>query len=145
MAKATSITGTKVLVLLGNDADPVVYAAPCAFTEKSITFAKNGNQTEVPECDDPDVIGWMETDLLSRELRISGGGLLVAQSLPTWLAAWDSDEPVPARVEIHFASDNIISRQGLLHVMQLELVGNRGERAQIRVEAQSHGPMEVVA
>lgn len=142
MALATTVKSGRLRVLLGNSANPIVYTAPCALTEKSWTLAKEVTESQVFDCDDPDAGAWVEGDILSRQIRINGGGLLATESLPTWLDAWHSDAPVPARLEIQTGTGAFTHYTGLIHVTNIELVGNRADgRAQIRIEAASHGAM----
>ena len=142
MAKATTLAGHKIVVLLGNDATPIVYTAPCAFEQKSIEWSKTVNRSDVPDCAEPGAAGWSEADAISRMLRISGGGVLATESVDTWLDAWAEDDPIPARVEIVKSSGTTDVYEGLLHVTSVTIEGNRGERAQLRIEAESHGPFE---
>lgn len=139
MAQATTLAGQKVVVLLGNDANPVVYTAPCAFEQKSIEFQKTVNRTDVPDCDLPDAAGWSVGDAIGRMLRISGGGVLATESVDAWINAWNEDAPVPARVEIVRSSSVTDTWQGMLHVTSVSIEANRGERARLQIEAESHG------
>lgn len=142
MALATTIKSGRLRVLLGNSDTPIVYTAPCAFTDKSWSFAKEVTESQVFDCDNPDAAAWIEGDVLSRQIRINGGGLLATESLPTWLAAWQSNDPIPARLEIQTGASTYVTFTGLIHVTNVEMVGNRTDgRAQIRVEAVSHGEM----
>lgn len=142
MAFGTSIKSGKVLFLLGNSATPIVYTAPCALTEKSLRLQKATTETEMVDCADPDLPGWLEHDVTSRRLSISGGGVLVVEAVPAWLDAFDADGPVAGRVEIHTGSSAIFAYTGLIHVTTLEFVGNSQDgRAQVRIEAESHGVM----
>lgn len=140
MAEATTLPGHKIVVLLGNDATPIVFTAPCAFEQKSVEWQKTVNRADVPDCSAPGAAGWSVGDAIGRMLRISGGGVLATESVDTWLDAWHEDGPVPARVEIIKSSQDTDTYEGLLHVTSVSVEGNRGERAQLRVEAESHGP-----
>ena len=144
MAKAATIKAGKILVKLGNDATPVVFEAPCAFTDKAITWTKTGQDTEVPDCADPDASGWMETDITGRQVRIEGGGVLTSADKEVWRAAWNSDAPVLFRIEEQYAGGTVI-HEGLLHVMEMAVTANRtGGRSELRITAQSDGPVTLV-
>lgn len=144
MALATTVKPGSVRVLLGAAGDPIVYTAPCAFTEKAISFSKDVSDSQVFDCDDTDAAAWIEGDVISRQIRISGGGLLAVQSLQTWLDAYHSDAAVPARLEIQTGAGAgaVLSYTGLIHVTGIEIDANRTDgRAKLRVEAGSHGAM----
>src|SRR5690606_26138271 len=59
MAQATTIKGGKVRVKIGNNATPIVYTAPCGFTQRSITLTKNLNEVSIPDCENPDKVDWI--------------------------------------------------------------------------------------
>jgi len=139
MAQATSFKHDKVVVLLGNDADPIVYTAPCGFTEKSLSFEKEQATTAIPDCTDVGAADWEEHDPIARRVTISGNGVLAEESLATWIAAWESDEPVPAKAQL-IGATNTITLTGLWLVNTLTIEGNKAAgRARISVEMASHG------
>lgn len=141
MVEATRIRQNGVLIKLGNTANPIVYAAPCAFTERSARWEKTTAETDVPDCGDPGLPGWVAVDIISRLLRINGGGILATEAVPVWFDAWDADAAIPARVEVITGPSSTYSYTGLLHVTNLELIGNRSDgTANIRAEGVSTGP-----
>ncbi len=107
MAKPTTIKGGKVRVLLGNGDDPLTYSAPCGFTSKSLTLTKATEDVALPDCDDPDLVPWLGRDVTSLSMAISGEGVLASESVETWLDAWESEDSIPAKVEIQFPAKTI--------------------------------------
>lgn len=140
MAKATTIKGGKFRVLLGDDADPIVYAAPCGFTQRSITLNKGLEEVNIPDCDDPDKIDWLGRDATSLSMSISGEGVLAEQSVETWLDGFDSIEAVPAKVEWEFPTKTI-TWTGFMHIESLEAGAANAGRATLNVSMQSDGEM----
>lgn len=140
MAQATTTKGGKVRVLLGNDANPIVYAAPCGFTSKSLTFNKGLEETQVPDCDDPDKVDWIGRDAVSLSMSVSGEGVLAAESVETWLDAWESIDSVPAKIEVEFQAKTI-TWTGLLHVESFSAEAPNGRRVTSSVSLQSDGEM----
>ena len=140
MVAATTIKGGKVKVLLGNDATPTVYTAPCGFTSKSISLSKALNEVQVPDCDDPDKVDWLGRDSVSLSMGVSGEGVLAAQSVETWLDAWESVDSVPVKVEWEFPAKTI-TYTGRMHVETVESTAPNGQRATISVSMQSDGEM----
>lgn len=141
MAQATTIKGgSGVRVYLGNDADPIEYIAPCGLTEKSLTLTKNTNDVTIPDCDDPDKVDWVGRDTASLSMEISGNGVLAEESVETWLDAWDSINPVPAKVELIFPAKTI-TWTGMVHVGSVEIGGSNGTRATANVQIVSDGEM----
>ncbi len=140
MAQATTIKGGKIRVLLGNDADPIVYSAQCGFTQRSITLTKNLEELNIPDCDDPDKVDWVGRDATSLSMAVSGEGVLASESVDTWLDAFDSIDSIPAKVEWEFPAKTI-TWTGRMHVESMEVGANNGQRATNNVSLQSDGEM----
>lgn len=138
MAQATTIRGGKVRILLGSGTSPIVYAAPCGFTNRSITFTKGLEESNVPDCDDPDKIDWIGRDATSLSISVSGEGVLAFESTDTWDEAWQSLDSVPARIEIEWPAKTVIWT-GRLHIESMELGATNGTRATLNVTMQSDG------
>ncbi len=142
MAQPTTIKGGKVVVTLGKlvgaDFD---YAAPCGFTSKSVTFDKALGETLLPDCEDPDAVGWLARDAESLSMGVSGEGVLAEQSTDTWLDAWHSDESVPVKVAIIFPSKTI-TYTGKMHVSSFSFAAPQSGRVTSSVEMQSDGEMK---
>lgn len=140
MAKATTIKGGKFRVLIGNDASPIVYSAPCGFTQRSITLTKALEEVNVPDCNDPDKIDWLGRDATSLSMSISGEGVLASESVETWLDAFDNVESVPVKVEWEFPAKTI-TWTGSMHAETIEAGAANAGRATLNVSLQSDGEM----
>lgn len=140
MAQATTIKAGKIRVLIGNDATPTVYAAPCGFTQRSITLNKGLNEVQIPDCDDPDAVDWQGRDATSLSMSVSGEGVLASESVETWLDAFDSVESIPVKVEMEFPLKTI-TWTGYMHLESMEVGANNGQRATANISMQSDGKM----
>lgn len=140
MAKPTTTRGGKIRVMLGNDASPQVFSAPCGLSQRSITLSKGLNEVQIPDCDNPDEVTWTGRDASSLSIAISGEGVLASESIVTWVEAWEDVESVDVRVEVEFPVTTYIWT-GKMHVETLEIGANNGERATISVSMQSDGEM----
>ena len=140
MAKPTTTRGGKIRVMLGNDASPQVFSAPCGLSQRSITLSKGLNEIQIPSCDNPDEVTGTGRDASSLSIAISGEGVLAAESIATWVDAWEDVESVDVRVEVEFPVTTYIWT-GKMHVETLEIGANNGERATISVSMQSDGEM----
>lgn len=140
MAKPTTTRGGKIRVMLGNDASPQVFSAPCGLSQRSITLSKGLNEVQIPDCDNPDEVTWTGRDASSLSIAISGEGVLASESIVTWVEAWEDVESVDVRVEVEFPVTTYIWT-GKMHVETLEIGANNGERATISVSLQSDGEM----
>jgi hypothetical protein len=106
MAQPTTTKGGRFRVLL-ETATPGTFAAPCGFLSKSLTLTKGLEEVLLPDCDDPDMVPWAGQDATSLSMGISGEGVLAAESVETWLDAWESPESVNAKIEIEFAAKTV--------------------------------------
>ncbi|UGX87122.1 phage tail tube protein [Phyllobacterium meliloti] len=140
MAQPTTIKGGKVRVFIGNNATPIVYTAPCGFTSKSITLSKGLEEVRLPDCANPDKVDWLGRDATSLSMAISGEGVLTAESVDTWLSAFESVDSVNAKVEWEFPA-KLITWTGKMHVETIEVGAPNGQRATQTVSLQSDGEM----
>lgn len=139
MAQPTTIKGGKVLVKLGSGS-PLTYEAPCGFTQRSLTLTKNLEEVNIPDCDDPDQVDWVGRDATSLSMSVSGEGVLAAESVETWLTAWEDVESVPVQIDIVFPS-NTITWVGSMHLESIEIGANNGRRVTANISMQSDGEM----
>lgn len=117
---------------------PTVYAAPCGFTSKSFTLAKNLQEIDIPDCDDPDAVAWIGRDAQNLSAAITGEGVAAAQSVGDWNAAWNSVESVPAKVEIEFSTGTLVYT-GMFQVDNLAFGAEQAGRVTLNVNMQSDG------
>lgn len=140
MAMATTIRGGKIKVLLGDSETPIVYTAPCGFTQRSITLNKGLEEVNIPDCDDPDKVDWVGRDATSLSMTVSGEGVLASESVDTWVVAFESIESIPVKIEWEFPTKTI-TWTGKMHIESMEIGANNGQRATNNVTMQSDGVM----
>lgn len=140
MAEPTTIKGGKVKVLLGNTAQPIVYSAPCGFTQRSVAINKGLEEVQLPDCDDPDAMSWLGRDATSLSMTVGGEGLLAAESVDVWLAAVESEESTPVKVIWEFPAKTI-TWTGKMHVESFEIGAEDKKRVTSTVSLQSDGKM----
>lgn len=130
----------KFRVLLGSGSGPIVYAAPCGFTSKSLTLSKSLSEVSIPDCDDPDKPITIGRDVESISASISGEGVLAAAAVTTWLDAYESTDSVPVKVEVEF-STGTVTWTGAMHIESLEIGAEQGGRVTLNVSMQSDGEL----
>lgn len=85
MAIGTSIKFGEQLVLIGDAATPTeAFVAPCGVTDLALTVNIATNETNVPDCTDPDLPSWLVSDVVSLQMALSGSGVLTTEALPEW-------------------------------------------------------------
>jgi hypothetical protein len=130
----------KMLIELGDDATPTVYAAPCGFTSKGVTISKNLQEINIPDCDDPDAPTWVGRTVQSQSAVITGDGVAAAESVPDWDDAAMSTDSVPMRVTIDFgagAGKKVI--EGKFHLDSEAFAADSGGYVTLAINAQSDG------
>lgn len=140
MAPPSRIKGGKVRVLIGSGTGPIVYAALCGFTSKSLTLSKGLEEINLADCDEPDAVNWLGRDAVSLSMSISGEGVLASESVETWLDAWEDVESVAVKVELEFPATTYIYT-GRMHVETLEVGAPDGRTVTNNVSMQSDGKM----
>lgn len=100
LARPTTASWTKFLVLLGDGAGPEVFTAPCALTSKGIALSADTADSTVGDCDDPDAPTWVERVVRSLTGTVTGSGLMAAESSATWRAWFLSGAAKNVRVKI---------------------------------------------
>lgn len=84
MAQAKTIRFAGQLLMLGDGAEPEVFAAPCGFTSLNLTVNIETNSTNVPDCADPDLPAWLESDEVSKQMVVGGTGVIDTDALQIW-------------------------------------------------------------
>lgn len=142
MAKPTTYAGSSVAIFLeGTPAG--TFIRPCGLNNHTVTFTKNMQEVNVPDCDDPELPAWIERGVESLDFSASGEGILAAEALPRWWEVFNSTESVNARVYVGKQDDfdNGYFWEGKVHVSNFEIGGNRGEKATASISLVSDGEM----
>ncbi|NNM75058.1 phage tail tube protein [Enterovirga aerilata] len=140
MAQATTRSFAGYKILLEDATSPATYVAPCGFTERSVRFTKEVNDVNVPSCDDEDAASWVERDIVSKSVTVSGNGVMSLEAEPRWLAVWQSDLPFNVRIE---KSGNLAAGGGYwlgkFHLTSMEEGAVKGNRVTKSIEMVSTG------
>lgn len=94
MAQAQTIRFGQAIVLLGTV--PVTgapFVAPCGVEELTMTINIESTNTNIPDCNDPDLASWLQTDIISKQMVLSGSGVLDRTAMQAWQAWWHEDSP----------------------------------------------------
>lgn len=92
MAQGTTQTFGKQYFLLGDGATPTEnFAAPCGMTELGLQVNTETQTVNVPDCADPDLPGWLEADIVSQQMTLTGNGVLTIEAVETWRDWWFND------------------------------------------------------
>ncbi|MGE0213998.1 MAG: phage tail tube protein [Parvibaculaceae bacterium] len=141
MARPVTAKFGKFIVSLSDGGTPETFVAPCGFTSKSLTLSKNLSEVSIPDCDNPDDPIWLGRDVQSNTAAISGEGVLAAEAVEAWNAAYESTDSINCEIEIQF-STGTLRYVGYFHLETLTLGAEQGGRVTINVSMQSDGEVE---
>jgi len=123
-----------------NQPGVITYTAPCGLNSKTLTLTKNLQEIDIPDCDDPDKVSWIGRDAQNLSAAVSGDGVLAAQSVPAWTAAFQSIDSINVEIEIEFETGTLIYT-GKFQVDNLTFSAQQGQRVQLSINMQSDGEL----
>lgn len=100
MAQATTFPFSQFNIKIGDGGSPEVFTDPCGLTSKGFTRTANLNDTNIPDCDDPDAPAWLGRDVVSYQASIAGSGIVADESVDTWEEWWEAGETRNVRIEL---------------------------------------------
>jgi hypothetical protein len=93
MTAVPRVTGSKLLVKIGDGASPEQFIADCLInTSRGIKFTSDTKQTIMPDCDNPDDPAWKSVTKDGLSATITGAGMLYTSSVSEWYTWFNSDD-----------------------------------------------------
>ncbi|WP_421912730.1 phage tail tube protein [Mesorhizobium sp.] len=101
MTAVPRVTGSKLLVQIGNGANPEVFDHDCLInTKRGVQFSSEKTESIMPDCDNPDDPAWKSVSKDGFQATISGAGMLYAASLGDWWDWYNSDDAKNVRFNV---------------------------------------------
>jgi hypothetical protein len=141
MAIATTYPFSQFLVKIGDGGSPEVFTDPCGLTSKGLTRSANLNDTNIPDCDDPDAPSWLGRDVVSYQGQIAGSGVVAQESYDTWEDWWNAGETRNVRIELGADYAWIMPAK----LQEIAITAERGNKVQMAVNIVSDGAVTPVA
>lgn len=142
MSLAKVLAGKRLLILIGDGAEPETFAHPCLINAaRGITLSAESNTTRIPDCDDPELMAWAKRQKVALSATISGAGVLHmpnAEYFSDWFASADAKN-------VHVSLDGVLEADGggLLHgafiLTSFEVTGDLGGYVQASITLESDG------
>lgn len=141
MAAVNHTRGVKLVLKVGDGADPEVFTALCTINaERGITFNKDMGEETIPDCTDPDLIGWVAREGRSKSISFDGGGMLNKQDVADFWAWWDGDDSKNCKVILDDdLPANVITFSGAFKMPSFAINGDRGSKATATMSIASDG------
>lgn len=142
MAKPTTLRWTKLTIWPGDGGDPEDFTSMvCGLTTKAFSITAEMSESNVPDCDDPDLPSWTERVARALSAGFSGEGLLAEETFASWRDWMLSAEAKNVRVVVDLAT-NPGYFAGSFVLSQFELSGNDDDgKIGVNITAQSDGPV----
>jgi len=143
MAKATTRSWTKLSIWPGDGASPEVFTSKvCGLTSKGFSLSSDVTESNVPDCDDPDLPSWVERVTKSNSAEISGSGVMAEETFAFW-RNWKLDGSAKnVRVVLDLAT-NAGYFSGSFLLTNFDLTGNEDDgKVNVTLTLQSSGEVE---
>jgi len=142
MTAAKVVRGKSLLIKVSDGAGTPAFAHPCLINAaRGIVFTANTNQTRIPDCDDPELIGWLKREKTDLGATINGAGVLNTTDTEFYFN-WVTDaDPIAVRVELNGVSlaNGGGYFAGNFHCTNFEVTGDLGDYAQCSVGLENDG------
>lgn len=136
MTQASTLKFSQFLIKLGNGAVPEAFSAPCGLNSRGFNRTAATNDTNVPDCDDPDAASWLQRDVVSLSGALSGAGVVADEDYDVWEAWFNSASS--KNVQITLGARTWL---GACKLTKLNLTGNRGNRVTFDASIDTDGIM----
>jgi predicted secreted protein len=145
MAQVKYARGVLLVIMVGDGGSPEVFTAYCTINAaRSIKGDAATNDFNIPDCLDPDALGWLVREKVSVSYAVDGAGILNtpdAQEFAEWLA-----DPLSRNCQIIVdvpAADGGIMFEGPFHLTSFQITGDRGNKMEATVSLVSDGIVTV--
>lgn len=142
MAKPTTISAAKLLILLGDGGTPENFTAPCGLTTKGFELAASSNNVTVPDCDNPDAPAWVQRVVRDLSSKVSGSGVMAVESFSAWNTWFMSGADKNLRIKLD--NDLLGSYTGAYILSNLKLTATIGNKVQVDVTMDSDSEVTFV-
>lgn len=140
MALATVYPFSQFVILVGDGATPEVFDDPCGLTTRGFTRTANMNDTNIPDCADPDKPSWLGRDVVSYQAAITGAGVVAKESMPIWEGWWKDGTTKNIQIMLGKSADlDKMVWQGPAKLQELAITAERGQKVNMNINIVSDG------
>lgn len=145
MAAVPRVTGSKLLVQIGNGGTPTeTFAHDCLInTSRGIKFTSETNEEIMPDCTNPDDPAWKEVTKDGLQVSVSGAGKLYAASVDEFFNWWKSPNAKNCRFMLNLTGANGGGYwSGAFHLTEFEVSADDNKAtAECQISLVSSGPV----
>ena len=137
MVAVPTIKGTQLRIMIESQDTPGTFVHPCLInTQRGIQWTTTGNDEEIPDCDDPDAMAWVQHTKMGISGTISGAGKLDKTAVEDFFDWINSDDARNVKIDVGDAG----VWDGLWKLTDFQITGDRGVVAEATITMKSHGP-----
>ena len=137
-----SASGIKLLLKVGDGADPENFNTFCSITAKSVSFDGVEATSEISNCPTDDAVAWIESEMQSKRVSFEGSGKLNTPDFDKFYDWWDGGLSKNCQIVLDVAvglGGRILS--GAFKMPKFSLTGNKGEKCEVSTSIASDGPV----
>ncbi len=139
MTQPTVLSGTKLLILIGDGNSPETFSQPCGLTTRNFNLKASTNSTLIPDCDNPEAPAWEAKDVNALSADVSGEGVMAVESFDLWDDWFLSAEPKNVRIELN---DPALGYwEGSFILTDLRYGGTRGQKVTLGITMANDGAL----
>lgn len=141
MAAPNTTRGVKLVLKIGDGADPEVFTARCTINgDRSVAYDATMRDETIPDCDNPDAVAWVGREKESLSVTFSGSGMLHKQDHAIFRNWWASEETKNCEIVIDDDTPaNVITETGAFHLTTFNVTGSRGVKMTADITIVSDG------
>lgn len=153
MAQGTTTLGGKVIILLGDGANPENFSAALGGTTKTFTRNTKTQDFAVPDNDDPDAAVWVDRIAASLDWTLSVDGYLEVENVDVWDSFFEQSQADltaqgtsagPKNIRIRFTGPAALAGRtyaGAAICQKLEHKSEIQKKVMVSVTLQGTGPL----
>lgn len=142
MTQAVTLRGTNILVKIGDGASPETFTHNCSINgARSFQLQTQTNDVAVPDCDDPNLMAWIESEKVSLSATVAGAGVTNVGDVPFFYAYAVSPDPRNCRIVIN-AGSGVNGNgyfAGAFLCTDFQVNGDRGQKSNVSIALKSTG------
>lgn len=141
MTEPTSFNGSKIAIKVGNGADPEVFTHPCLInSSRGIQFSSSTVDSLIPRCDDQDAPAWITREKDSLTVTITGEGIMDAADTDDYFDWFEGAATKNVQGVVNVGGGvNEQTFEGAFHLTEMQISGERKEKAQVSITLVSSG------
>lgn len=131
MAQPKTFNGSKILIKIGDGADPETFATKCTINaSRSVQGTATTVDTVVPDCDDPDAPAWTEREKDALSYTLTGDGVHDAGDIEFFATFLEEAGSRNCQVFIADGVQGAYMLSGKFHLTDWQASGARKEKTQ---------------